>query len=82
MPLLVHIYGWHFRHNSHHTLGHHALAHQPEALGHLTQMEELLHPAQFTLFKSLSVKFIKIELREREIWCNLSKFSYLLVFDT
>lgn len=58
------------------TSGHHALAHQPEALGHLTQREELLHPAQFSLFKSLSVKFIKIELRERKIWCNLSKVSY------
>ena len=59
------------------TLGHHALAHQPEALCHLMQRKELLHPAQFTLFQSLSVKLIKIELREREIWCNLSKLSYL-----
>ena len=34
------------------TLGHHALAHQPEALGHLTQREVLLHPAQFALLVS------------------------------
>ena len=53
-----------------------SLAHQPEALSHLMQREDLLHPAQFTVFKRFPVKFIKIELREREIWCNLSNFSY------
>ena len=41
------------------------------------QREELLHPAQFTLLKRLPVKIIKIELREREIWFNLSKIPYL-----
>ena len=41
------------------TLGHHALAHQTEALCHLMQREELLHPAQFTVLKRFPVQFIK-----------------------
>ena len=59
------------------TLRSHALAHQPETLCHLMQREELLHPAQFTVLKRFPVQFIKIELREWEIWCNLNKISYL-----
>lgn len=57
----------------------HAFSHKPEALCHLAQRENLLHPAQFTVFKRRPVKFIKIELREREIWCNLSKISTFVI---
>ena len=41
------------------------------------QREDLLHPSQFSLFKRSTELLIKIVLREREIWCNLSKISYL-----
>ena len=41
------------------------------------QREDLLHPSQFALLKRLPVRIIKIELREREIWSNLSKILYL-----
>ena len=58
------------------TLRSHAFSHEPEALCHLVKREDLLHPTQFTVLKRFPVQFIKIELREWEIWCNLSKFSY------
>ena len=65
------------------SLGHHALIHKLQALRHLAQREDLLHPSQFILFKRSTELFVKIVLREREIWCNLSKISYLhhCIFD-
>ena len=65
------------------SLGHYALIHNLQALRHLAQREDLLHPSQFSLFKRSTELFVKIVLREREIWCNLSKNSYLslCIFD-
>lgn len=63
------------------SLGHHALIHKLQALRHLAQREDLLHPSQFSLFKRSTELFVKIVLREREIWCNLSKISiFVIVF--
>ena len=49
------------------------LAHASDSEAEQKQRQkEFLHPSQLTRLKRFPESIIKIELRERKIWCNLS----------